>query len=80
MSDNNQIPIPTPTPRPTSEATPQMQLDLNYVNIALANEAIQAWHILPGNEIQATTLVITFFFGLSIIIVQFRKTFGGKDS
>ena len=73
------IPIPTPTPRPTSEATPQMQLDLNYVNITLANEAIQAWQILPGEEIQATTLVIVFFFCLSIVVVQFRKTLGGKD-
>lgn len=73
------IPIPTPTPRPTAEpgAYPTFELEMNYVNLQLGNEAIQGWRVLPGEQLQASALVIVFFFCLAIVIIKFRATFGG---
>ena len=71
------ISIPTPTPRPTSEPGeyPTFELDMSYINLEMGNEAIQWWDILPGAELQAGVLAITFLFLLAIVIksLGFKK-------
>lgn len=78
MFSYDPVPIPTPTPRPTSDAPAEFAIPLDLVNIQLGNEAIQGWHMIGiGDQLQATTLIITFFMCLALIAVTFKKTFSG---
>jgi hypothetical protein len=80
MADTNQIPIPTPTPYPTSSAPAPIDLDLTYLNVEVASNAVQGWNMVGiGQQLQAGTLVITFFFCTALVVVTLRKTFGGRD-
>lgn len=81
MSDNNQpIPIPTPTPYPTSESPAPIELDLTYLNTEIGGQAIQGWRMVGiGDQLQAGSLIVTFFFCTALVVVTLRKTFGGRD-
>lgn len=71
------VPIPTPTPRPTAEPGqyPTFEFDMAYINKEIGNEAIQWWGILPGAELQAGAVAISFFFLLVIVVksLSFNK-------